>query len=56
MAITIRTLVISEGQAVAQAGAGIVADSDPASENRECKNKVGAVLRAIALAEGSKQI
>jgi len=33
-----------------QAGAGIVADSDPASEQVECENKAAAVLRAVAAA------
>lgn len=56
MAITIRTLVIQNGIATAQAGAGIVADSDPSAENQECKNKVQAVLNAISLAEGSQSI
>ncbi|KAB1227735.1 Anthranilate synthase alpha subunit 2, chloroplastic [Morella rubra] len=36
-----------------QAGAGIVADSDPADEHRECENKAAALLRAIDLAESS---
>jgi anthranilate synthase component 1 len=53
MAITIRTAVIVDGVATVQAGAGIVADSDPKMENQECKNKASAVLRAISLAEGS---
>jgi anthranilate synthase component 1 len=56
MAILIRTAVIKDGIATVQAGAGIVADSVPASENQECKNKASAVLRAIALAEGSRSI
>lgn len=56
MAITIRTLVIKGNTAIAQAGAGVVADSDPAAENQECKNKVRAVLNAISLAEGSEAI
>jgi len=56
MAITIRTVVIDGVIATAQAGAGIVADSDPAAENQECKNKVKAVLNAIALAEGGRSI
>lgn len=56
MAITIRTAVIVGDIATAQAGAGVVADSDPAAENQECKNKVRAVLNAIALAEGSERI
>ncbi|KAF1878587.1 hypothetical protein Lal_00047256 [Lupinus albus] len=36
-----------------QAGAGIVADSDPADEQRECENKTAALARAIDLAESS---
>jgi anthranilate synthase component 1 len=37
-----------------QAGAGIVADSDPESEHRECVNKARAVLEAIRRAEGRR--
>jgi len=48
-AITIRTAVIIGGTAYVQAGAGIVADSDPAAENAECVNKAAAVLRAVAV-------
>jgi anthranilate synthase component 1 len=33
-------------------GAGIVADSDPASEHQECMNKARAVLKALEIAEG----
>lgn len=36
-----------------QAGAGIVADSDPADEQNECENKAAALVRAIDLAESS---
>ena len=36
-----------------QAGAGIVADSNPADEQRECENKAAALARAIDLAESS---
>lgn len=36
-----------------QAGAGIVADSDPADEQRECENKAAGLARAIDLAESS---
>jgi anthranilate synthase component 1 len=50
MAIAIRTAVLHQGKAYVQAGAGLVADSDPASEQRECENKAAAVLRAIAIA------
>ena len=48
--IAIRTAVIKDKIAYVQAGAGIVADSDPASENQECINKAAAVLGAIATA------
>jgi anthranilate synthase component 1 len=48
--IAIRTAVIKNGTAYVQAGAGIVADSDPESENQECINKAAAVLGAIATA------
>ncbi|MCU1621806.1 MAG: trpE [Frankiales bacterium] len=51
MAIAIRTAVLHDGRAVVQAGAGLVADSDPAAEYAECENKAAAVLRAIAAAE-----
>jgi anthranilate synthase component I len=44
-------VVIRGGRAYVQAGAGIVADSDPAAEDQECRNKAAAVLRAIAVAE-----
>ena len=46
--IAIRTAVIKDQMAYVQAGAGIVADSDPDSENQECINKAAAVLGAIA--------
>ena len=45
--IAIRTALIHEGTAYVQAGAGVVADSDPDSENQECYNKATAVLNAI---------
>jgi anthranilate synthase component 1 len=48
--IAIRTAVIKNGTAYVQAGAGIVADSDPESENQECINKAAAVLGAVATA------
>jgi len=51
MAIAIRTAVLHAGSAYVQAGAGIVADSDPADEQAECENKAAAVLRAVAAAE-----
>lgn len=49
--IAIRTMVLSEGVATVQAGAGIVADSIPELEYEECINKARAMFRAIELAE-----
>jgi anthranilate synthase component 1 len=49
-AIAIRTCIIRGGRAWVQAGAGIVADSDPESEWRETEAKAQAVLLALALA------
>jgi anthranilate synthase component 1 len=49
-AIAIRTALIKDGIAYVQAGAGIVADSIPESEDQECVNKAAAVLTAIASA------
>lgn len=49
-AITIRTAIIANGQLYIQAGAGIVADSIPAQEWKECMNKGRAVFRAAAMA------
>ncbi|MBS2537286.1 anthranilate synthase component I [Catenulispora sp. NF23] len=49
-AIAIRTVLIRDGMAYVQAGAGIVADSDPAAEDQECRNKAMAVLKAVAVA------
>ena len=46
-AIAIRTALLREGTAYVQAGAGIVADSDPVAEDTECRNKAAAVLRAV---------
>jgi anthranilate synthase component I len=50
-AITIRTCVMQGGRAWVQAGAGIVADSDPLAEWQETEAKARAVLLALALAE-----
>ena len=50
MAIAIRTAVIRDGTAYVQASAGIVADSDPAAEEQETRNKARAVLQALATA------
>jgi anthranilate synthase component I len=50
-AIAIRTMVVSpDGRASVQAGAGIVADSDPQSEDEECAHKAGALLVAVTAA------
>ncbi|HSM60976.1 MAG TPA: anthranilate synthase component I [Longimicrobiales bacterium] len=48
-AITIRTVLVAGGRAWVQAGAGIVADSDPAREYEETLNKARALLRAAAV-------
>ena len=52
-AIAIRTIIIKDGVAYVQAGAGIVADSVPAKEYQECLNKMQALLTAIDQAEAS---
>ncbi|MCX7015180.1 MAG: anthranilate synthase component I [Candidatus Sumerlaeota bacterium] len=49
--ITIRTLLIKEGMSWVQAGGGIVADSDPATEYQETVNKASALFRAVEFAE-----
>jgi anthranilate synthase component 1 len=51
LAIAIRTLAVQDGRVHLQAGAGIVADSDPASEWQETVNKAMAVRRAIEMVE-----
>jgi anthranilate synthase component 1 len=52
LAIAIRTAVIHRGVASVQAGAGIVADSDPATEYEETRNKAAAAVRAVQVAAG----
>jgi anthranilate synthase component 1 len=54
-AICIRSLVAQGDTLRVQAGGGIVFDSDAAAEDQECRNKVSAVLRAIAMARGARQ-
>ncbi len=54
-AIAIRTAVIKNGELHVQAGAGIVADSQPALEWEETLNKRRAMFRAVALAERDQQ-
>jgi len=44
--IVLRTAVLKDGVMHVQAGAGIVADSDPAAEQRECEHKSGALFAA----------
>ncbi|CAN5181088.1 anthranilate synthase component I [soil metagenome] len=56
LAIAIRTTVIAGGVARVQAGAGVVADSDPAAEFAESQNKAAAPLRAIAIANSMRRL
>jgi anthranilate synthase component 1 len=51
--ISIRTLVVRDGEVSVTAGAGIVADSDPRSEEEETENKAAALLAAVGLAEST---
>ena len=51
LCIGIRTLFMKDGRYHLQAGAGIVADSDPAAEYQETLNKIRALARAVAIAE-----
>jgi anthranilate synthase component 1 len=50
-AITIRFVLFRSGRVYIQAGAGIVADSSPEAEHRECVNKARAMIQAVRLAE-----
>jgi len=50
-AIMIRTFLSRQNTLTSQAGAGVVAASDPASELQEVNNKLGALKKAIALAK-----
>ncbi|HET7436682.1 MAG TPA: anthranilate synthase component I [Thermoanaerobaculia bacterium] len=50
--ITIRTVLLKDDRAYVQAGAGIVFDSDPASEYVETENKSAALRRAVSVAKG----
>ncbi len=55
-AIAIRTMVVTpDGKASVQAGAGIVADSDPQSEDEECAHKAGALLVAVTAARRMRE-
>ena len=51
-AITIRTILAREGRAYIQAGAGVVADSKPENEYKECRHKAQALFRAVEMAQG----
>ncbi len=51
-AIAIRTVVVKDGQANLQAGAGVVADSVPTSEWEETLSKARAMMHAIAMCSG----
>ena len=52
--ITIRTIVMRGGRAYIQAGAGIVADSDPAREYQETRDKASALVRTLEMAQEGK--
>ncbi len=56
LAIAIRTATIVGGLARVQAGAGLVADSDPAAEQQEAQNKAAAPLRAVAVANAMRRV
>jgi anthranilate synthase component 1 len=56
LAIAIRTATIVDGVATVQAGAGLVADSDPESEYLESQNKAAAPLRAVAVANAMRRL
>ena len=56
LAIAIRTTTIVGGMARVQAGAGLVADSDPAAEHLESQNKAAAPLRAVAVANAMRRV
>ncbi len=53
--ICIRTIIVKDGTAYVQAGGGVVADSVPANEYEETRNKARAMFRAIELAQGQEE-
>jgi anthranilate synthase component 1 len=55
-AIAIRTALLYGGVAYIQAGGGIVADSDPPTEDQESQNKAAAVVRAISMAQSFRPV
>lgn len=56
LAIAIRTATIVGGLAYVQAGAGLVAESDPVKEHEESQNKAAAPLRAVAIANTMRRV
>jgi len=56
LAIAIRTVLLQGGTARVQAGAGLVADSDPAAEDAEARAKAAAPLRAVAVANALRRV
>jgi len=54
--ITIRTMLIRDGKILLQAGAGIVADSDPEAEYKETLGKAEGMVQAVRLAEGGFEL
>lgn len=53
--IIIRTLVVKDGTGYIQTGAGIVIDSDPYREYRECHNKAKAIVKAVLCSESMRE-
>ena len=54
--IAIRTMLARDGRAYVQAGAGIVADSQPEREYEECRNKAQALMRAVEIARNARGV
>jgi anthranilate synthase component 1 len=54
--ITIRTMLQKDGKIFIQAGAGIVADSDPEAEYKETLNKAEGMVQAVSLAENGFEL
>ena len=54
--IALRTMIVREGRVSVQAGAGIVADSDPTREYEETRHKAQALLDAVKMASGRRGI
>ena len=52
----VRTALLRDGVAYVQAGGGIVADSDPPTEDQESQNKAAAVVSAIAVAQSFRPV